>query len=145
VKPKLATGDFGGRLLVWDLERLEKPVWSVKGHDQIINHVDGFGGKEVNNGPPEIITCSRDGTVKVWDIRQQDPVCILGPKEGDSIIDPWCATFGNSHDNQERMIAGGYENGDLKLFDMRQMKLVWETNLKNGVGILFYVDLFYRI
>lgn len=31
------------------------------------------------------------------------------------------------------MIASGYDNGDVKLFDLKQNMLVWETNLKNGV------------
>lgn len=31
------------------------------------------------------------------------------------------------------MIAAGYDNGDLKLFDLKQNSLIWDTNLKNGV------------
>ena len=47
-------------------------------------------------------------------------------------------SFGNSYNNDERMIAAGYDNGDVKLFDMRQNSLIWDTNLKNGVcGIEF--------
>jgi WD repeat-containing protein 92 len=129
----LATGDFGGRLCVWDLERLEKPVYSIKGHDQIINCIDGCGGTSINCGPPEIATGSRDGMIKVWDVRQQEPVCKLGPAEGEPILDPWTVAFGNSHNNEERCITAGYENGDIKFFDMRKMELVWETNLKNGI------------
>jgi hypothetical protein len=35
-------------------------------------------------------------------------------------------------------LAAGYDNGDLKLFDMRKNSLVWDTNLKNGVcGVEF--------
>ena len=34
---QLATGDFDGSLAVWDLEKLQQPVFSVKGHDTIIN------------------------------------------------------------------------------------------------------------
>ncbi|KAJ3276996.1 WD repeat-containing protein 92 [Terramyces sp. JEL0728] len=131
---KLATGDFGGRLSIWDLERLDKPDISFSAHEQIINCIDGLGGKSINCGPPEIVTGSRDGAVKIWDARQPDnPVAVLAPAEGEPVIDPWTVSFGNSYNNQERMVAAGYENGDLKLFDLRQMKLVWETNLKNGV------------
>ena len=73
----------------------------------------------------------------MWDTRQQEPVCIFGPESG-ATLDPWTVAFGNSYNNQERMIAAGYENGDIKLFDMRAMKLHWETNVKNGVcGIEF--------
>lgn len=31
------------------------------------------------------------------------------------------------------MIVSGYDNGDLKFFDLRKNELIWETNLKNGV------------
>jgi hypothetical protein len=58
---------------------------------------------------------------------------VFGPQAGEKIIDPWTVSFGNSFNNDERMLAAGYENGDVKMFDLRQMKLHWETNLKNGV------------
>ena len=31
------------------------------------------------------------------------------------------------------MLAAGYDNGDVKVFDLRNMCLLWETNVKNGV------------
>ena len=31
------------------------------------------------------------------------------------------------------MVCAGYENGDVKMFDLRNMSLYWETNVKNGV------------
>eukprot|EP00842_Homolaphlyctis_polyrhiza_P004285 jgi/Hompol1/4858/HPOL_003982-RA len=145
----LATGDFGGRLSMWDLDRLDAPIFSTVAHDQIINCIDGCGGTGLQTGPPEIATGSRDGnpqsmdidarcshigSVKIWDVRQKDkPVARIAPGEGEPIIDTWSVAFGNSFNNEERVVCAGYENGDLKLFDLRAMKLVWETNLKNGV------------
>jgi hypothetical protein len=41
--------------------------------------------------------------------------------------------LGNSYNSQERCIAAGYDNGDLKIFDLRQNRLVQDLNLKNGV------------
>lgn len=36
------------------------------------------------------------------------------------------------------MIAAGYDNGDIKLLDLRTNKLLWETNVANGVvGLQF--------
>lgn len=40
--------------------------------------------------------------------------------------------LGNSYD-EERCVVAGYDNGDVKLFDLRAMKLRWETTLPNGV------------
>jgi hypothetical protein len=44
---------------------------------------------------------------------------------------------GNAYNQEERVVCAGYDNGDIKLFDLRNMSLRWETNIKNGVmGIL---------
>ena len=44
-----------------DLDKLELPVYSVKGHESIINTIDGVGGLGIGGGAPEIVTGSRDG------------------------------------------------------------------------------------
>lgn len=41
--------------------------------------------------------------------------------------------FGNSYNNDERVLAAGYDNGDLKFFDLKMNQLLWDSNLKNGV------------
>lgn len=170
----LATGDYGGRLDIWyvslrvslrvgasathltdgtrrglwlcrDLERPEKAVYSVQAHKQIVNAIDGCGGLNIGGGAPEIVTCSRDGTVRVWDPRVTDPVLSMEPAEGEASRDCWTVAFGtttyrgghvllwvgggahvdvrgapgNSYNDSERCIAAGYDNGDVKLFDLR--------------------------
>ncbi|XP_033620322.1 WD repeat-containing protein 92 isoform X2 [Fukomys damarensis] len=130
----LATGDFGGNLHIWNLEAPEMPVYSVKGHKEIINTIDGIGGLGVGEGAPEIVTGSRDGTVKVWDPRQKDdPVANMEPVKGENKRDCWTVAFGNAYNQEERVVCAGYDNGDIKLFDLRNMSLRWETNIKNGV------------
>ena len=42
-------------------------------------------------------------------------------------------SFGNSYNNEERNVGIGYDNGDVKLYDLRMDQLKWETNLKNGI------------
>jgi WD40 repeat protein len=129
----LATGDYVGNVNIWDLERLDKPIWSVKGHDQIVNAIDGCGGLGIGHGAPELLTGSRDGTVRLWDSRQQDPVLSLEPVEGETPADCWSVAFGNAYNDAERVIAAGYDNGDIKLFALRTMTLRWDTNVRNGV------------
>jgi WD40 repeat protein len=129
----LATGDYVGNLNVWDLEDLRNPIFSTKGHDMIINCIDGCGGLGIGNGAPELVTGSRDGTVRIWDIRQPDPVLSLEPVEGEVPADCWTVAFGNSYNDAERAIAAGYDNGDIKMFDLRTMTLKWDTNVRNGV------------
>ena len=62
----MATGDFDGNMQIWDLERLEVPIYSVKGHKEIINSIDGIGGLGVGEGAPEILTSSRDGALLIF-------------------------------------------------------------------------------
>ncbi|KAI5632429.1 WD repeat-containing protein 92 [Phthorimaea operculella] len=132
VDRKLATGDFKGTLEIWDLE-MNNQVYITKEHTDIINCIDGMGGNTVNCGAPELVTGSRDGTVKVWDPRQRGkPVANMQPANGESKRDCWTVAFGNSFNDSERIVCAGYDNGDLKMFDLRTMSLRWECNLKNG-------------
>jgi WD repeat-containing protein 92 len=41
-------------------------------------------------GAPELVTCGRDGCVRVWDVRQQDaPVAAFEPADASNIRDCW--------------------------------------------------------
>uniref|UniRef100_A0A3B3RN11 Dynein axonemal assembly factor 10 n=1 Tax=Paramormyrops kingsleyae TaxID=1676925 RepID=A0A3B3RN11_9TELE len=130
----IATGDFDGNLHIWNLEVPDVPVYSVKAHKEIVNCIDGVGGLGIGDGAPEIVTGSRDGTVKVWDPRQKDlPVANMEPVEGEARRDCWTVAFGHAFNDQDRCVCAGYDNGDIKLFDLRNMSLRWEKNIKNGV------------
>jgi WD repeat-containing protein 92 len=112
------------------------PVYNVQAHSDIINGLDGVAGLGLNIGAPEIVTGSRDGAVKVWDPRQKDlPVaCIAAAEPGETgARDCWTVAFGNSYNNVERAVAAGYDNGDVKIVDLRKMAVLWEKNVKNGV------------
>ncbi|KAG5870764.1 hypothetical protein JTB14_006748 [Gonioctena quinquepunctata] len=100
----------------------------------VINSIDGVGGTTSDCGSPEIATGSRDGSVMVWDVRQKDtPVAKFVAPEGASMRDCWAVAFGNSYNNEERVLAAGYDNGDVKLFDLKNMSVRWSKCLKNGV------------
>lgn len=87
------------------------------------------------------MTGSRDGSVKVWDLRQKDhPVANIAAESNASgddkpkdIRDCWTVTFGDSYNSAERAVCAGYDNGDIKLFDLRKMSLRWETTCRNGI------------
>ncbi|KAG6465851.1 hypothetical protein O3G_MSEX015439 [Manduca sexta] len=57
----------------------------------------------------------------------------MQPVKGETKRDCWAVAFGNSFNDAERIVVAGYDNGDLKMFDLRTMSLRWECNLKNGV------------
>mmetsp|Transcript_69846 Transcript_69846/g.221264 ORF Transcript_69846/g.221264 Transcript_69846/m.221264 type:complete len:359 (-) Transcript_69846:112-1188(-) len=136
---RLATGDFKGVLNVWDLENLGKPVFQAQAHTSIINSIDGCGGAGKGYGAPELATCGRDGRVCIWDTRQEEaPVATLEPENPEKARDCWTVAFGNSFNDDERAVLAGYDNGDVKLFDLRTNRVRWETNVKNGVcGVEF--------
>uniref|UniRef100_A0A1B0B9E8 WD repeat-containing protein 92 n=1 Tax=Glossina palpalis gambiensis TaxID=67801 RepID=A0A1B0B9E8_9MUSC len=112
---RIAVGDFNGRLQVLDLERPEIAVYNVEAHSTIVNTIDAIQG----NAPGVDITPGDhpdESTDKIQTKR-----------------DCWAVAFGDSYNNEERVVAAGYDNGDLKLFDLRQLSVRWETKLKNGV------------
>lgn len=37
--------------------------------------------------------------------------------------DCWCVAFGNSYNDEERCVLAGYDNGDVKMFDLRMNKV----------------------
>jgi len=127
----LATGDHSGRLVVYDLEHTDKPVFIQQAHSMIMNSIDGCGG--TGCGAPEIVTGGKDGCVRLWDTRVKEPVLALEPGEGQAVRDCWAVAFGNSHNDDDRCITAGYDNGDIKLFDLRMNALRYETNVGNGV------------
>jgi len=71
---QLATGNYNGQLQIWDLNRLDTPVYEVKAHESMINCIDGVGGLNIGEGAPEIVTGGHDGKVRIWDPRQSEQV-----------------------------------------------------------------------
>lgn len=96
-----------------------------------MNCIDACGTGGADYGARELVTTSRDGQVKVWDVRQPEPVVSLKPES--SKADGWAACFGNAHDSSERCIVAGYDNGDMKMLDLRTMTIKWETHLDHGI------------
>lgn len=63
--------------------------------------------------------------MRVWDVRQPDaPVAAFEPADAANIRDCWCVAFGNSYNDEERCVLAGYDNGDVKMYDLRMNK-VW--------------------
>ena len=154
----IAMGDYGGTLAICDLERVTskkefapkdetKPssasnqqheqsgceIFSAQAHTGIVNAIDGIGGTSCGHGAPEIATGGKDGCVKIWDPRVNYAVVTLDPDKSSSARDCWAVAFGDSYTNEDRSILAGFDNGDVKLFDLRTNTMRWETNCKNGV------------
>lgn len=52
--------------------------------------------------------------------------------------DCWAVAVGNSYNDAERCVLAGYDNGDVKMFDLRTNTVRWEGNVRNGVcGVQF--------
>lgn len=86
------------------------------------------------NGAPEIVTGSKDGKVKIWDLRQKNsPVITICTTNSNLSRECWCVAFGNSFDTMKRVVTAGYDNGDIKVLDLRNSNVIWEENLKNGI------------
>ncbi|KAG0283673.1 hypothetical protein BGZ96_011935 [Linnemannia gamsii] len=146
--PHLLTGDFEGRVGLWDLSRAEVPVWMFRAHEDVVNCIDGVGSR---TGRPEFVTGGRDGTVKLWDMRQDHKAAgatgsgsgVLGKplstmaslkKQVDG-HDVWCVNIGveGLGNDDEMLVVAGYDNGDLRVMDLRMGQAVFETNLQHGI------------
>ncbi|KAI8065477.1 WD40-repeat-containing domain protein [Gongronella butleri] len=129
----LATGDFAGNVQLWDTQRLDECVDSVRAHDTIIHCMDGAAG----NGPSEIVTGSRDTTVKVWDTRQLSSAVFSVASNDEHVkSEVWAVAFGTH--TTHRIIAIGYDNGYVRLFDLDAGAYLWETKLPDGVCSLAF-------
>lgn len=120
-------------LLKRDFEKGEISSYFEKAHDGIINCINSASDVWCYNGAPEFVTGGRDGKVKVWDVRQKNyPVASIA---SDNYLsrECWSVAFGNCVDTLKRVIAAGFDNGDLKLIDLRNSKVLWEQNLSNGI------------
>lgn len=83
---RLATGDFEGKLHIWDMESTKAPMFETQAHASIVNAIDGCGGAGRGYGAPELVTCGRDGCVRVWDVRQEGaPVAAFEPSDAENI------------------------------------------------------------
>ena len=49
---------------------------------------------------------------------------------------------GDAFNAEERTVVAGYDNGDIKMFDLKKMAVRWETNIKNGVLSLILLDIY---
>jgi len=143
---QLAMGDYAGSLTICDLERCMKnnkndnttnhEIFSVQAaHEGIVNAIDGIGGGGSSSacGAPELVTGGKDGCVRIWDPRVDHAVVTLSPDKSSSARDCWSVAFGDSYNNEERSIMAGFDNGDIKLYDLRTNTIRWEDNCKNGV------------
>jgi WD40 repeat protein len=99
--------------------------------------VDECGsGSHTGVGPREVVSGSRDGKVKIWDPRVKDPVTTIEPSSGN--LDCWAVSFGNAFSAEDRCVVAGYDNGDVKLIDLRTFSIKWNKNVGNGVcGLSF--------
>ena len=127
----LALGDFKGNLSIFDLERGIKNYEIKNAHKGIIQSIDGSGIKN-NQGPSEVITGGKDSLVKLWDLRSDKPSVILEPKDiKQNFPECWTVKYGDC--GLGKTIGIGYDNGDVKIFDLRMDKLFYRENLKSGI------------
>lgn len=52
---------------------------------------------------------------------------------GNGTRDCWAVAFGNAYTTDERCVCAGFDNGDIRVFDLRTLQIRWESNVRNGV------------
>ena len=71
--------------------------------------------------------------MRVWDPCVADMVASLDPETGKLVQDCWTVAFGSTFSQEERCVCAGYDNGNLKLFDLHTNRLCWEGRYGNAV------------
>uniref|UniRef100_A0A8C9H2P8 G-beta repeat protein n=1 Tax=Piliocolobus tephrosceles TaxID=591936 RepID=A0A8C9H2P8_9PRIM len=140
----VACGSFDGSILLYDINDLSTPYYTIKKHKKLINKIDCKSFKNNNI----IVSASRDGSVKIFDIRtNREAVSLEPPKDSAYIPDCWCVATGNNYiennlyneEGEENLsICAGYDNGDIKFFDLKMMSIEHEVNVNNGVCSISY-------
>jgi len=130
------SGDFSGNICLWDIESLKRFDGVTGAHSDLINSI-ASGGK----GSSEILTGGRDGEVKLWDRRTlSKPTVRMFPENYQTKRDCWTVSH-SANQSTSTLVAAGFDNGDVKVFDLRAMKVLWETNVGRGVShTTFLVD-----
>ncbi|CEI90678.1 hypothetical protein RMCBS344292_04996 [Rhizopus microsporus] len=127
----VTTGDFEGQIQTWDPQKLDVPLTSIKGHESIVNCMSSL-----NQTISEIATGSRDGCVKMWDTRQPEKAVLT--IRSNSKKDIWAVAFGWLRNS--KVLAVGYEDGLVQLFDVNGSQYLWNTQLKDGVCSIDFLN-----
>ena len=126
-------GDFEGNLQILDLEKGTPNYEIKKAHKSTIYSIDAVGG-DLINGTQEVVTGGKDGNVKIWDLRTDKPAILIEPKGiENNFPECWSVAFGGCSNKEERNLGIGYDNGDIKIYDLKMDKLIYGENFKNGI------------
>ena len=129
----LALGDFEGNFQIFDLEKGTPNYEIKKAHKSIIYAIDAVGSN-ITYGTEEVVTGGKDGNVKIWDLRSDKPAILLEPKGiENNCPECWSVAFGGCFNRDERNLGIGYDNGDIKIYDLRMDKLIYGQNFKSGI------------
>lgn len=75
--------------------------------------------------------------MRVWDARAPTaPAAAFLPAAGSPARDAWCVALGDAHGPGGACVLAGYDNGDLKMFELRSgggAAVRWEARLDKGV------------
>ncbi|CAG0913542.1 unnamed protein product [Notodromas monacha] len=133
----MGMGDMGmGDMVVQPMARVVEnaPALRLGNFDMVpVAPLDNF--EPVMECPPEVATSSRDGAVKLWDTRvlSDGPVAVFTPEDSAAKRDSWVVCFGDAHSPSDRCLLAGFDNGDVKLFDLRTQSVRFEAAEPNGI------------
>ena len=80
----------------------------------------------------------------MWDPRNLEaPSLRMVPEPGQARKQCWtvCQSQQTSDNSQQHFVAAGFDNGDIKVFDVRNSKIAWETSLSRGISKLTVINM----
>jgi hypothetical protein len=112
--PEIATAGRDGAVRVWDVRQADAPVAAFE-------PADGGSARCAEGAEGWAVAGPQRGDAVSHSPRPLSP--ILQPPPPRRHRDCWAVAIGNSFNDEERCVLAGYDNGDVKLFDLRTNKV----------------------
>jgi WD40 repeat protein len=90
-----------------------KPMWSCRGHSDMVTHLEWIPSTEEENGVPMLVSASTDGTIRLW--RRENLVSVLDHTKD------WIRHFSVS--SASGKILSGDISGKIMLYDLKEERV----------------------
>src|SRR5258706_16211794 len=99
-----------------------KPRQTIRGHTRIVRRVAHLPGRR------KIITCSEDGSLRLWDLESGAQIGDDWRNEGEKAGVTAMALSPNG-----KIVASGSRDGKVKLWDVRRRKVIAKWTAHSGM------------
>ncbi len=119
---KIVSGFEDGKAMIWEWQTSESAVRVLEGHGEAVMDI------AVHSDGGRVLSCSRDGTLRTWDISTGAETEVLS--QGNAVC---CVAVCG----ENRMIAFGLRDRRLRVLDCRTKDVLFEEVLERSIILCF--------